>query len=270
MFIVRALLVTLLCGTAALASDFKVSVESPNGERVSGVQVSLFRATDNVGVGVQTTAGDGMATFPHLTDGLYRLVVLAPGFAEQSQQVSIPATETLSVQLKLATTPQTVVVSGTASPATPQQTGTSVGVLTGEQLKTINPVSAPDALLYIPGAIVSSTGRRGNLASLFVRGGESNYNKVLIDGVPVNDPGGIFDFGVVPMNNIDRLEVERGPESTVYGFGRHDQRGAALDGDRQHAYAGNSIRRRRRKFLYRQRLCIGGGDAQHIRLQRFR
>ena len=72
-------------------------------------------------------------------------------------------------------------------------------------------------MLYIPGAIVSSTGRRGNLASLFVRGGESNYNKVLVDGVPVNDPGGIFDFGVVPMNNIDRLEVERGPESTVYG-----------------------------------------------------
>ncbi len=53
--------------------------------------------------------------------------------------------------------------------------------------------------------------------SLFVRGGESNYNKVLVDGVPVNDPGGIFDFGVVPMNNVDRLEVERGPESTVYG-----------------------------------------------------
>ena len=203
--------------TAALASDFKVSVESPSGDRVSGVQVSLFRVSDNAGVGVQTTAGDGTATFPHLADGQYRLVVLAPGFAEQSQQISIPQTQTLSVQLKLATTPQTVVVSGTATPATPEQTGASVGVLTGEQLTAINPVSAPDALLYIPGAIVSSTGRRGNLTSLFVRGGESNYNKVLIDGVPVNDPGGIFDFGVVPMNNIERLEVERGPESTVYG-----------------------------------------------------
>ncbi len=90
-------------------------------------------------------------------------------------------------------------------------------MLTGEQLTAINPVSAPDALLYIPGAIISTTGRRGNLSSLFVRGGESNYNKVLVDGVPVNDPGGFFDFGVVPMNNIDRLEVERGPESTVYG-----------------------------------------------------
>ncbi len=54
-------------------------------------------------------------------------------------------------------------------------------------------------------------------ASLFVRGGESSYNKVLIDGVPVNDPGGFYDFGVTPMNGIDRMEVVRGPESTIYG-----------------------------------------------------
>ncbi|MGA9645849.1 MAG: TonB-dependent receptor plug domain-containing protein, partial [Candidatus Korobacteraceae bacterium] len=215
--IIRGVFVALLCSAAALASDLKVFVESPSGGRVSGVQVSLFRVTGNAGVGVQTTAGDGTATFPHLADGQYRLVVLAPGFAEQLLPVTIPKAETLSIELKLATTSQTVVVSATATPATAEQTGTSVGVLTSEQLKTINPVSAPDALLYIPGAIVSSTGRRGNLASLFVRGGESNYNKVLVDGVPVNDPGGIFDFGVVPMNNIDRLEVERGPESTVYG-----------------------------------------------------
>jgi outer membrane cobalamin receptor len=217
MLIVRALLATLLCCTASFASDLKVVVESPSGERVAGVQVSLFRGTGNAGVGVQTTTGDGSASFSGLADGQYHLVILAPGFAEQSQQVSIPATETLSIQLQLTTTPQTVVVSGTATPAPPEQTGVSVGVLTREQLTAINPVSAPDALLYIPGAIVSTTGRRGNLASLFVRGGESNYNKVLVDGVPVNDPGGFFDFGVLPMNNVDRLEVERGPESTVYG-----------------------------------------------------
>ena len=64
--IIRGFLAALLCSAAALASDLKVSVESPSGERVSGVQVSLFRVTDNAGVGVQTTAGDGTATFPHL------------------------------------------------------------------------------------------------------------------------------------------------------------------------------------------------------------
>jgi outer membrane cobalamin receptor len=217
MFIARALLVAMLSCTAVLAADLKVSVQSPSGDRVSGVQIGLFRVSDNGGVGVQTTAGDGTATFPNLPEGQYRAVVLAPGFAEQSLQVAIPQTQALSVQLNLATTPQTVVVSATATPTTAEQTGTSVGVLTSEQLNAINPIAAPDALLYIPGAIVSTAGRRGNISSLFVRGGESNYNKVLVDGVPVNDPGGYFDFGVVPMNNIDRLEVERGPESTVYG-----------------------------------------------------
>jgi len=216
-FIVRVVLAALLSSIAALAAELKVSVQSPSGERVSGVQVSLFRAGDNSGVGVETTAGDGTATFPNLADGQYRAVVLAPGFAEQSLQVTIPTAQILNIELKLATTPQTVVVSATATPTTAEQTGTSVGVLTSEQLTAINPIAAPDALLYIPGAIVSTAGRRGNISSLFVRGGESNYNKVLVDGVPVNDPGGYFDFGVVQMNNIDRLEVERGPESTVYG-----------------------------------------------------
>jgi len=217
MFVVRVMLAAPLACAALFAADLKISVHSPSGERVAGVQVTLFHASDNSGVGVQTTAGDGTATFSNVADGQYRAVVLAPGFAEQSLQVAIPATQTLSIELKLATTPQTVVVSATATPTPAEQTGTSVGVLTGEQLKVINPVAAPDALLYIPGAIVSTAGRRGNISSLFVRGGESNYNKVLIDGVPVNDPGGYFDFGVVSMNNIDHLEVERGPESTVYG-----------------------------------------------------
>ena len=57
--IVRAVLVALLCSTAVFASDFKITVQSPSGERIAGVQVSLFRVTDNVGVGVQTTTGDG-------------------------------------------------------------------------------------------------------------------------------------------------------------------------------------------------------------------
>ncbi len=213
----RFLFFFLLCCTAAFASDLKITVQSPSGDRVGGVQVSLFRSSDNVGVATQVTAGDGVAVFPNISDGDYRVVVLAPGFAEQTQQVSLPQTQSLAVELKLTTTPQTVVVSGSSTPSTVEQTGTSVGLLNSTELKLLNPVAAPDALRYIPGAIVSPSGQDGSITSLFVRGGDSDYNKVLIDGVPVNDPGGYFDFGPVPMNNVERLEVERGPESTVYG-----------------------------------------------------
>ncbi len=217
MFRIRVVLAVLLSCTAALGADLKVTVQSPLGDRVSGVQVSLFRASDDAGVAVQTTAGDGSVTFPRLADGEYRAVILAPGFAEQSEKLTIPAPEALTVMLKLATTPQTVVVSATATPATVEQSATSVDFLSADQLTLLNPVSAGDALSYLPGAIVNTAGRHGGLSSLFVRGGDSDYNKVIIDGAPVNEPGGTFDFGVVPMNNIERLEMVRGPESTVYG-----------------------------------------------------
>src|SRR5207248_7619604 len=104
-----------------------------------------------------------------------------------------------------------------ATPEIAERTGVSIDLLNSEQLTTLNPVSSSDALRFLPGAIVAATGRRGGITSLFVRGGDSRYNKVIIDGVPVNDPGGTFDFGVVPTVSLDRIEFLRGPESAIYG-----------------------------------------------------
>jgi len=64
---------------------------------------------------------------------------------------------------------------------------------------------------------VDTAGQRGGIASLFVRGGDSRYNKVIVDDVPVNEPGGTFDFGVLPLAEADRLEFVRGAQSTLYG-----------------------------------------------------
>src|SRR6185369_3799423 len=60
-------------------------------------------------------------------------------------------------------------------------------------------------------------GSFGAATSLFMRGGESDYTKVLIDGVPVNDPGGAFDFGSLTTDNIERIEILRGAASVLYG-----------------------------------------------------
>ncbi len=207
----------LLASASLFASDLTLVVQSPSGERVAGVQVSLYRTNDHSGVGILTTTGDGVVTFSNLADGSYEAEVLAPGFAAQSLPVSVPQSEPIAVALKLATTPRTVVVSATATPDVASQGGASIDYLNSTQLTLLNPPTASDALRYIPGAIVSTSGRRGSQASLFVRGGDSSYNKVLVDAVPVNDPGGFYDFGVTPMNSVERLEVVRGPESTIYG-----------------------------------------------------
>ena len=55
------------------------------------------------------------------------------------------------------------------------------------------------------------------MASLFVQGGNSNYNKVIVDGVTVNEPGGTFNFGTLPLTEADSLEFMRGAQSTLYG-----------------------------------------------------
>jgi len=69
----------------------------------------------------------------------------------------------------------------------------------------------------VPGVSVAQTGGRGGNTSLFIRGGNADFNKVLIDGVPANDIGGAFDFGDLATTGVDRVEVMRGSNSVLYG-----------------------------------------------------
>jgi outer membrane receptor protein involved in Fe transport len=69
----------------------------------------------------------------------------------------------------------------------------------------------------IPGVEVSSGGRRGGVTGVFIRGGESKYNAVMVDGIAMNEFGGNFDFASLPAEGIERIEVIRGPQSALYG-----------------------------------------------------
>ena len=142
--------------------------------------------------------------------------VLAPGFAEHWTPLSGSATE-VTVFLRLAVQTETVVVTATRTPVPGDESGASVDTLSGAQLDAMRPVAANDALRFLPGAVVATAGQRGGLASLFVEGGDSRYNKVIVDGVPVDDPGGTFDFGTLSLFDEDRLEFLRGAQSTLYG-----------------------------------------------------
>ena len=69
----------------------------------------------------------------------------------------------------------------------------------------------------MPGVVAVRTGGVGNLTAVFVRGGESTYNKVLLDGMPLNEPGGSFNFATLSPENIERIEVLRGAHSALFG-----------------------------------------------------
>lgn len=110
-----------------------------------------------------------------------------------------------------------VVVTATRVPTPASAVPVAVTVLRGSDLVASGIHTVFEALREVPGAVVVQTGSFGGQASLFLRGGQSNYVKVLVDGVPVNQPGGSFDFANLTTDNVERIEVVRGPVSVLYG-----------------------------------------------------
>src|SRR5580692_12653184 len=201
---------------AASAADLKVKVVDPQSAAVPGAQVLLLEDKTASHPQVELTSAEGLAVFREMAAGPHHVRVLAPGFAVDSTAVSDSA-DSVTIQLRLAPTSQTVVVTATRTPVEASSAGAAVEVLSGEQLQVMNPVAADDALRFLPGAVVNTAGQRGGLSSLFVRGGNSNYNKVIVDGVSVTEPGGTIDFGTLSLGEADRLEFLRGTQSTLYG-----------------------------------------------------
>src|ERR1700692_1898227 len=201
---------------AASAADLKVKVLDPQSAAVAGAQVSLLSKGSDTTLKTATTSAEGIATFGELSPGSYQIQVLAPGFASHTEDV--PAhPNVITIQLHLATASETVVVTATRTPLPAEETGASISTLESGQLETMNPIASDDAVRFLPGAVVNTTGQRGGLASLFVRGGESTYNKVIVDGVAIDNPGETFDFGTLPLTQADRVEFVRGTQSTLYG-----------------------------------------------------
>lgn len=213
---VSTLVLVAIPTLAASAANLTVKVLDPESAAVAGAQVELLGNSSNSRVSVATTSGDGLATFRNVPDGPCRVRVLAAGFAEEIASAASSA-GSLTIQLRLAPASETVVVSGTRSAGPSDESGAAVSSLNGAQLQVMNPVAADDALHFLPGAIISASGQRGGVTSLFVRGGDSTYNKVIVDGVTVDQPGGTIDFGDLPLTQADHLEFMRGAQSTLYG-----------------------------------------------------
>jgi vitamin B12 transporter len=228
----RASLLLFVALAAASAADLKVKVIDPQSAAVSGAQVSLIVLETSMRPGAVagthdgmtyispvrtvTSSAEGIATFtgvPGASD--LRIKVLAPGFAPASLSISFK--DQIDIQLHLATASETVVVTATRTPITAEESGASISTLQSAQLETMQPIAADDAVRFLPGAVINTAGQRGGLSSLFVRGGESTYNKVIVDGVTVDNPGETFDFGTLPLTEADRVEFLRGTQSTLYG-----------------------------------------------------
>lgn len=101
-----------------------------------------------------------------------------------------------------------------------QQSGSSVTVIRSDELQAQGQSTVLEALRTIPGVQVVQSGGPGRPTSVFLRGANSEHTKVLLDGIPLNnpaDPTRRFDFSTLSLDNIERIEIVRGPQSVAYG-----------------------------------------------------
>ncbi|HJU69378.1 MAG TPA: TonB-dependent receptor [Gemmatimonadaceae bacterium] len=110
-----------------------------------------------------------------------------------------------------------VTVTATRLPMSRKAAPAAMTVITGEDLRARGITRLTDALREVPGAAVVQSGSFGSQTALFLRGGESDYTKVLIDGVPLNDAGGSIDFAHIAVDDVERIEIVRGPASVLWG-----------------------------------------------------
>ncbi len=110
-----------------------------------------------------------------------------------------------------------IVVTANRLPTPLAATTAAVTVITGDQLREHGWATVADALRVVPGTDVVETGPPGGTTSLFLRGGESDYVRVLLDGVPLNPPGQAYDLANLRTADVERIEIVRGPASVLYG-----------------------------------------------------
>jgi iron complex outermembrane receptor protein/vitamin B12 transporter len=196
------------------------TVVDASGAAVKQARVVL-RSLSGFVIRESVTNERGAFIFDNLSAGDYRLSVVADGLTQaggaQTVKVADGQESSVSVSLTIGAIKDAVIVSATRTEASASEASASAYVVSASDLLRSQRVSALDALRSAPGVAIVQTARRGGITSLFVRGGESDYTKVLIDGLPVNDAGGAFDLADLTTENIARLELVRGAQSALYG-----------------------------------------------------
>ncbi len=128
--------------------------------------------------------------------------------------------QSVSDSMKHYTMKDDIVVTADRLESPLRETASSITVITSREIEQSNATSLYDILQGVAGLETYKTGGLGQISTVLLRGGNSGQALVLVDGVRLNmanDPSGTFDFSSISLNNIDRIEVLRGPQSTLYG-----------------------------------------------------
>ena len=154
-----------------------------------------------------------------LPAGRYHVRFTRSSFASREMVVDLAPGEshTLSLSLDLAPLSSNVVVTAYTQPTELARVPAPVDIVGPQEIEQRQAVSLPDLLSTQTGISLARTGPIGGLATIFIDGGDSAFTKVLIDGTPVNLPGGDMNFSNLTLDNVDKVEIVHGAESALYG-----------------------------------------------------
>ena len=206
----------LLSALAADAATVSGRVVDPDGRPAPGAIVMVVAEGQPLTSATTNRRGEFTIETP---DGIRADVRVAlAGFRGRSLSVDGTGTRDLGeIRLEIGAVSEGIVVSAAQveiplSEAAPSVTIVSAAELQARQVRTV-----ADALRTVPGMAVAATGGHGAVTGVFPRGGESNFTLVMVDDVPVNAFGGEYDFGGLSTENVERIEIVRGPQSALFG-----------------------------------------------------
>ncbi len=211
-----AVLFLFVLTLSAQAIIVRGTVSDPLGVPVAGARVQLIQGPEVAAFAI--TGPDGSFEIRSTAPGRFLLLTSSPTFSPGiSQDFYGGRTDvvTRNVTLEIAAVTAQISVTATGIPTPIQQLSSAVSLIPPSDLAT--QVGIINELRQSPGVAVIQTGQFGGQTSLFVRGGNSDANKVLIDGITAEDIGGRFDYGTVSSTALTGLELYRGPNSALYG-----------------------------------------------------
>jgi iron complex outermembrane receptor protein/vitamin B12 transporter len=208
----------IILATASHAASIRGVVTDGTGAKVTGASVSLV--SNGTVVASAVSSSDGSFQLTTGTAGRFFLVVTARSF-RQLQTPDFYAGSLDSIERNLVLEPawvrESIVVTATGVPTPQPQTSEATTVMSTVDLALRTDFGS--VLRLMPGTEVVQTGQMGAQTSLFVRGGDSDDNKILLDGVDAGDLGSQFDFGSLSTTAVESAEVYRGPDSSLFGAG---------------------------------------------------
>jgi iron complex outermembrane receptor protein/vitamin B12 transporter len=211
-----AFAIFVFAGIPLQAVVIRGTVTDPLGAAVPGARVQLIQGKSVAGSAL--SGPDGSFEIRSTASGRFVLLTSAPTFTSGISQSFYGGRIDIvsrNVTLELASVTAQVTVTATGIPTPIQQASSAINLVPFTALQTR--VGVIDDLRQSPGVNVVQSGQYGGVSSLFVRGGNSDANKVMIDGVTSEDVGGRFDFGTVSSTALDGFELYRGPNSVLYG-----------------------------------------------------